>query len=332
MRGEPMKIPMDGVSCRMAIACALLCGLLWTSAVAEESNAVYPVSATDDSGRQIAISRPFRRIISLYGAHTENLFAIGCAGQIIGVSPNEAYPPEATQKPVFSYHDDLEKFLAAKPDLVLIRPMIERGYGRLVSGLEKAGIVVVSLQPTTPDELRQYWALLGVLTGRVREARALTTYFFDNVERFRQAAGTIRQRKRVYFEAIHGRMKTFSPNSMPIFVLETVGGVNVAPDAEVVKESQIAYYGKERILAKADQIDVFLAQTGVMNAATVDTIRNEPGFNAIDAVKNGRIYLVDEMLVSRPGPRLLTGMLTIGRMLYPERYATFQLPAWEVPH
>jgi iron complex transport system substrate-binding protein len=327
-----MKIQTDGMSCRIPIICALLCVGLWTSAMAAAPNAAYPVSATDDSGRQITIARPFQRIVSLYGAHTENLFAIGCAEQIVGVSPNEAYPPEATHKPVFSYHDDLEKFLAATPDLVLIRPMIDRGYGRLVSGLEKAGILVVSLQPTTPNELRQYWALLGVLTGRVQEAGALTTYFLDNVERFRQVANTIRQRKRVYFEAIHGRMKTFSPNSMPIFVLEAVGGVNVAPDAEVVKESQIAYYGKERILAKADQIDVFLAQTGVMNAATVDTIRNEPGFNAIDAVKTGRIYLVDEMLVSRPGPRLLVGMLTIGRMLYPERYATFQLPAWEVTH
>lgn len=306
--------------------------IFWRPVILSAQESSYPAAVTDEAGRRITIPRPFQRIISLYGAHTENLFAIGCAEQIVGVSPNETYPPEAVQKPVFSYHDDLEKFLAVKPDLVLIRPMIDRGYGRLVSGLEKAGIVVVSLQPTTPDELRQYWKLLGMLTGHNREAEALTAYFFSNVERFRQAAGTIRQRKRVYFEAIHGRMKTFSPNSMPIFVLETVGGVNVAPDAEVVKESQIAYYGKERILAKADQIDVFLAQTGVMNAATIDTIRNEPGFNAIDAVKTGRIYLVDEMLVSRPGPRLLTGMLTIGRILYPEQYAAFQLPVWEVPH
>ncbi|MEW6260423.1 MAG: ABC transporter substrate-binding protein [Thermodesulfobacteriota bacterium] len=314
---------------------ALLISTLWiwfapaSLAVAETT---YPVTATDDSGRRVVISQPFQRIISLYGAHTENLFAIGCADRIVGVSPNEAFPLEATRKPVFSYHDDLEKFLAARPDLVLIRPMIERGYGRLIGGLEKAGIIVVSLQPTTPDELRQYWKLLGLLTGKAREAEALTTYFFDQVDRFRKLAAGIPNRKRVYFEAIHDRMKTFSPNSMPIFLLETVGGVNAAPDAEVVRESQIAYYGKERILAKADQIDVFLAQTGVMNAATIDTIRNEPGFSVIKAVKAGQIHLIDEMLVSRPGPRLLIGMIAIGRILYPERYDTFHLPAWEVPH
>lgn len=316
----------------MILLLIFLSWLYTMQASAAAADTVYPVTATDDSGRRITISRPFQRIISLYGAHTENLFAIGCADQIIGVSPNEAFPPEATRKPIFSYHDDLEKFLAAKPDLVLIRPMIDRGYGRLIGGLEKAGITVVSLQPTTPDELRQYWKLLGLLTGKVREVESLTTYFFGQVERFRKAAADIPNRKRVYFEAIHDRMKTFSPNSMPIFLLETVGGIHVAPDAEVVKESQIAYYGKERILAKADQIDVFLAQIGVMNAVTVDTIRNEPGFNVIAAVKAGRIHLVDEMLVSRPGPRLLIGMLTIGRILYPERFDTFDLPMWEVLH
>lgn len=306
---------------------------IWGSAASLVSaETPYPVTATDDFGRKISIERPFSRIISLYGAHTENLFAIGCAEQIVGVSVNETFPPEATRKPVFSYHDDLEKFLAAKPDLVLIRPMIDRGYGRLVCGLEKAGITVVSLQPTTPDELRQYWRLLGLLSGKLREAEALTAHFFGQVERFRKAAADIPNRKRVYFEAIHDRMKTFSPNSMPIFLLETVGGINAAPDAEVVRESQIAYYGKERILAKADQIDVFLSQSGIMNAASVDTIRNEPGFHVLAAVKAGQIHLVDEMLVSRPGPRLLMGMLTIGRILYPERFDAFQLPAWEVPH
>ncbi len=330
-----MRLGCDFWTFCETIMILLLIFLSWLytmQASAAAADTVYPVTATDDSGRRITISRPFQRIISLYGAHTENLFAIGCADQIIGVSPNEAFPPEATRKPIFSYHDDLEKFLAAKPDLVLIRPMIDRGYGRLIGGLEKAGITVVSLQPTTPDELRQYWKLLGLLTGKVREVESLTTYFFGQVERFRKAAADIPNRKRVYFEAIHDRMKTFSPNSMPIFLLETVGGIHVAPDAEVVKESQIAYYGKERILAKADQIDVFLAQIGVMNAVTVDTIRNEPGFNVIAAVKAGRIHLVDEMLVSRPGPRLLIGMLTIGRILYPERFDTFDLPMWEVLH
>jgi len=50
-------------------------------------------SFTDESGSRITVKEPFKRIISLYGAHTENLFSLGLDLEIIGVSENEAYPP-----------------------------------------------------------------------------------------------------------------------------------------------------------------------------------------------------------------------------------------------
>jgi iron complex transport system substrate-binding protein len=91
----------------------------------------------DQAGRNIVVRTPFKRVISLYGAHTENLFSLGLMDKIIGVSPHENYPPQAGSKPVFSYHDDPEKFIAARPDLVLVRPMIDRGYPKFVSMLEQ---------------------------------------------------------------------------------------------------------------------------------------------------------------------------------------------------
>ena len=94
----------------------------------------------DQAGRKITVHEPFRRMISLYGAHTENLFSLGLNREIIGVSRHEAYPPEALEKPVFSYREDPEKFMGAAPDLVLIRPMIDRGYPQFVRRLEKSGI------------------------------------------------------------------------------------------------------------------------------------------------------------------------------------------------
>lgn len=77
-------------------------------------------------GKKVSTERPFKRIISLYGAHTENLFSLGLDKEIVGVSVNENHPPCVLTKSVFSYHDDAEKFIAARPDLVLIRPMIAR--------------------------------------------------------------------------------------------------------------------------------------------------------------------------------------------------------------
>jgi iron complex transport system substrate-binding protein len=279
-------------------------------------------SFTDESGSRITVKKPFGRIISLYGAHTENLFSLGLDREIIGVSENEAYPPQAMTRPIFSYHDDAEKFIAARPDLVLIRPMIAQGYKNLIAKLQKAGITVVSLQPNTMEEVYSYWKNLGRLTGREIQARKMIGQFQAGIAKINSLIKAIppSQRKRVYFEAIHSKMKTFSPSSIAIFALKTAGGVNIADDAEAVRGTNIAAYGKERILSRADEIDVYLAQSGVMNRAKVESIREEGGFKAIRAVREGKIYIIDEKIVSRPTLRLLDGIYEVGRILYPERF------------
>jgi len=271
----------------------------------------------DQSGRQLVIEQPFKRVISLYGAHTENLFSLGLDPEIIGVSRHDDYPSQALGKPVFSYHDDPEKFMAAGPDLVLIRPMIDRGYPQFIVMLEKMGITVVSLQPRTIDEMSTYLSILGILTGHPDRAQQLISQFNKSIDGFKNLTRSRIDRKRVYFEAIHSKMKTFAPDSMAMFALESAGGINIAADADPVRNTNIAYYGKERILSRATEIDVYLAQYGSMNRPTVALIKQEPGFNIIKAVAMDQIYIVDEKIVSRPTMRLLEGIYTIGKHLYP---------------
>ncbi len=274
-------------------------------------------SVRDQSGRSIGVAAPFGRIISLYGAHTENLFTLGLDGEIIGVSGHETFPARALSKPVFSYHDDPEKFLAARPDLVIIRPMIDRGYPRLVARLEKSGITVISLQPGTVSEMFTYWEILGILTGRRERALEMVAHFQNETAKTTAVVSAIAEKKTVYFEAIHSKMKTFSPDSMAIFALETAGGINIAGDAEPVRDTNIAAYGKERILARAGQIDVYLAQYGAMNRPTVTAIKKETGFGIIKAVRNDQVFTIDEQIVSRPTMRLLDGIRQIAKTLYP---------------
>lgn len=275
----------------------------------------------DSGGRTIHIHKPFKRIISLYTAHTENLFHLGLNDEIVGVSMNASHPAKALEKRKFSYHDDPEKILSVMPDLVLIRPMIDNGYPLFVKQLEKFNITVVSLQPGSVQEMYAYWMNLGYLTGKQTQAQKLVNDFKSRVQFIRSKTQGIKDKKRVYFEAIHSRMKTFTPGSMPIFALETAGGVNLADDANASRNTNIAVYGKERILSKAGQIDVFLAQKGVMNSVNIEMITKEPGFNIIKAVKNDRVYLIDECIVARPVPRLYQGILTIGRLLYPDLFS-----------
>ena len=295
---------------------------LLSTAASGRDQAARAESFEDDSGRTIRFEKPFDRIISLYGAHTENLFRLGLDEQIIGVTRHEVYPPEALKKPEFHYREDPEKFIAASPDLVLVRPMIVRGHRGFVDKLEQAGIAVVSLQPTTIDGMYEYWLRLGMLTGRTAGAEEMVSSFKADLKALRAKTEGLSdtQRKRVYFESIHSKMKTFTPDSMAVFVLESAGGINIAEDAGIIRVQNIASYGKEHILAKAEEIDVYLAQIGPMNEVDVRTIENEPGFRIIKAVREGRVYLVDEQLVSRPTFRLLQGVREIGRILYPDLF------------
>jgi iron complex transport system substrate-binding protein len=272
----------------------------------------------DDSGRSVEVNGPFKRIISLYGAHTENLFALGLDREIIGVGRNESFPPRALERPVFSYREDPEKFLAARPDLVLARPMIVRGQPQLIDRLEKSGITVVSLQPNTVTDMYEYWRILGLLTGREEAAAAMTDRFKEAVSSLTGLTRNVNPKKKVYFEAIHDKIKTFSPDSMAIFALEAAGGINVAADAPPVRGTNIAAYGIERLLSRAGEIDIYLAQTGTMNRTAIETIPSRPGFSAIRAIRENRIYSVEETIVARPTSRLLLGVFEIGRILYPE--------------
>jgi len=283
------------------------------------------LTLTDKKGRQIDFSKPFSRIISLYGAHTENLYHLGLEENIIGVSINDTFPSQVAEKPRFSYHDDPEKFLAFMPDLVLVRPMIDNGYPNLMSRLEKSGITVVSLQPSGIKDMYDYWLKLGLLTGKDQQAKKMIQDFKKKTDHIKTLTKEIQVKKSVYFQAIHTRMKTFTPGAMPIFALETAGGVNVAWDAKASRNTNIALYGKEQILAKAAQIDVFLAQKGLMNVVSIEQIKNEPGFGVIKAIKNDQIYLIDENIVSRPVPRLYEGIVSIGTLLYPDIFTQEKL-------
>jgi len=286
-----------GRKCRWVLL--LLPLLVWTGRSTASDMSMTEDLIVDAVGRRLSVSAPFRRIISLYGAHTENLFAMGAQDQVIGVSRHEDWPPEARSKPAHSYHDDLERFLAVRPDLGLVRPMIDRGYGHLLKRLEANDIAVVSLQPNTIEEMFVYWHILGRLTGRRAAAEQMVTDFQNAVACIAERTATIGDKKRVYFEAIHDRMRTFSPDAMAIFVLEIAGGINIAADAMPRRGSTIADFGKERILSRGDAIDVYLAQVGPMN---------------------------------RPTLRMVIGICCIGRILYPEIFATGRTPSGCLSH
>lgn len=283
--------------------------------------AAFPQEIHDSQGNTVVVTKPYTRIISLYAAHTENLCAMGAEDQLAGISRSDDYPERILDKPQFSYREDPEKFIALQPDLVLIRPMIDRSYPQFVKKLKEAGIEVISLQPGSIAEMLEYWTTLGKLSGRESQAEDMVALFLKKIEEIDDTVIQIpeNERPKVYFSAIHAKMKTFTKTSIGIFILETAGGINIAHDAYQVRNTNIADFGKEKLLSRGEDIDIFLSQQGRMNPVTQNVIMEEPGFQAIRAVREGKVYLIEGQLVSRPTMRILEGIEKIHNMFFAKK-------------
>ncbi len=308
------------------IFCLLLSMIVFTAC--EEVNnkdtnkEEYAIHFVDDSGKEINRKEPAKRIISLYSAHTENLFSLGLEEEIIGVGTSDIYPPKALEKDIYDYKSDPEKIISADPDLVLIRPFIKRGHPAFVEAIEKAGIPVVSLYPEKFEEFDDYIQKLGILTGKEEEAKNLLENFHKEINDLQNNTKDIKKKVKVYFESSEEGYKTVTQDSMAAKAIAIAGGINIAKDATALKEdSSIAAYGAEKILEKAEEIDVFVSQNGVMNAGgNKHSISTRPGFDTIKAVKNDKICIINQKIISSPTFRYIKGIKELARMFYPEKW------------
>jgi iron complex transport system substrate-binding protein len=62
--------------------------------------------------------------------------------------------------------------------------------------------------------------------------------------------------------------------------------------------------------------DVYIAASGSM--AKPGDIKKRAGWQNIKAVKENRVYVIDENLVNRSGPRLVDGLELFARAIHPE--------------
>ena len=282
---------------------------LLPSALAEAlPDAPSEIRFTDARGKEIVLAQPAQRIISLYSAHTENLFALGAGDFLIGGSNSEIYPEEATLLPVYHYREDPEKVIAAMPDLVLVRPMIERVVPEYIEALERAGLTVASLYPDTADEFDDYIRTLALITGTEETAESLIA---DRHARI----GAIAEKNKdlppvqVFFETSADPLRTLTSDALASVNIALAGGVPVTDDAPENPGSSMVEYPVEKLIEKADRIEAYVAQLGGMNkTVTIEDIYSRPGYSAIRAVQSGHVLVIDEKLIASPTFRQLEGI------------------------
>lgn len=280
----------------------------------------FAISFTDDDGNQINLSKPCEKIISLYSAHTENLFSIGAGESLIGASSTSIYPPEAAFLPRFDYKGDPETVIAAEPDAVLIRPFVTKKAPEFVSSLKKAGITVISLYPNSLDDFDSYIETLGKITGKEDNAKKALEEFWQGLDEVKAKTALAKEKQSIFFESTETNLRTVTEDSLAGMAMEFAGGENVAKGAKAVSESSsIASFGAEKVLELADDIDVYVSQRGAMNSGGNEhSISIRPGFDTIKAIKEGKILLINEKLISSPTFRYVKGVTELARFMYPE--------------
>jgi ABC-type Fe3+-hydroxamate transport system substrate-binding protein len=244
------------------------------------------------------------RIVSLIPSITEDLFAIGAGPQVVAVSQFTDYPASAARLPaVASFLSvDAERIVRLHPDLVVGIT----AQGSLVADLRRAGVHVELLHNDSFDDLFSTLARLGNLSGHPREAAALAASLRAQTARLVRSVprGT---RPKTFVVLGTAPLFTVGDGSYIAHLIGLAGGVN----ASGLRDAY-ARYSAEALLAR--QPDVIVADT----YSGVRAVLNEPPWNALRAIRNGRLYVLqDAAILERPGPRYNLGLAWLIGRLHP---------------
>jgi len=275
---------------------------------ADKPVAAFPVTITDDAGRAVTISQQPERIVSLAPANTEMLFALGAGERVVGVTSYDDYPAEVAD--IAKVGDftgpNLEAVAAADPDLVLVTGGVQAD---VITKLEQLGATVLSIDPQTLAGLYEDITEVGTATGESAAAAKVVADMQAAVAQVEQAVSGA-EKVTTFVEIGQNPLYTVGAGTLIDELVAAAGGTNVVTEAGYVP------YSTEQ-LVKADP-EVYMATLGSMSDPTA--LKKRAGFESLSAVKNERVYVLEDNLVSRPGPRTVLGLKQIAEALHPEAF------------
>jgi iron complex transport system substrate-binding protein len=292
--------------------------LLAACAPASAPAAPASITLTDGLGHTITLDHPARQVVSLAPSDTEILFAIGAGAQVIGRDSFSDYPPEAGDVPDIGGGFtalNMELILSKKPDLVLAAPLTPP---EQIADLQNVGLTVyVVPNPGTFDELYANLGAVAQLTGHEADAAALIDALQRRVEAVTSKVAGIADRPLVYYEldaTDPNAPFTSGPGTFVNLVIDAAGGTNFGGNLT----GEWVQVSAEELLAR--QPAVIVLGDSTYGGVTPEQVAARAGWQSLDAVQQGRIFIFDDNLVSRPGPRLVNGLEQMARLLHPELF------------
>ena len=290
------------------------------------------------------------RICSLLPSATETVYALGAGDELVGVTHECDFPPEAARKPRVVqtvvdqqrmdsetidrlvretlrrgeslYRVDEATLAALRPDVVLlqdlcdvcaIHPASVRGIVQALPGPPR----VLALHPHTLADVWSDIRAVGEAIGRARAAEALLRALHGRLQRVRErVAGAARPR--VF--CLEWLAPPMGVGHWVPEMVEWAGGHEVVGRAGSPSRA-VAW---EEIAAARPEVMVVMP-CGFPIARTLNElpqIARAPGWQALPAVQHGRVYVVNgPAYYQAAGPRVVDGMELLAGVLHPERCA-----------
>lgn len=278
------------------------------------------VTIVDGRGIQVEVTLPVERIVSLNPGLTEMICAFGGEDRIVGRDASTLFPDSILEKPIVgqnSYEFNLELLLEKEPDLLVADSMLPFN----AEGLEKienAGIPVIIEEPSNVTRLKTLATNFGIILNNEEKASEFVDFVetYENLVKDRVADLTESEKTSVYIEW-YTTWQSFAEGSAGHDILVIAGGKNIAAGMEVPVPAPML--NPEYVVEKNPEVIIRMIGQSRSDLtafqATRDEILGRPGLGEIDAVKDGRVYVYDSVVME--GLRYPVGLLYFAKWLNP---------------
>lgn len=269
-----------------------------------------PAFATviDDAGREVRVATEPARVVSLIPATTEMVLALGAGDRLVARTDYDRYPEIAHLPSVGQgLTPSIEWLIAQRADLVIAWP---DGQARSVVGrLTELGIPVYGARIETLDDVASTIRRLGALLGRREAADSLVAAIDADLAAVRRAVAG-RERPRVFYVVGYDPAMTAGPSTFLDELIDVAGGTNIFGDGPA-GWPQVSL--EEAIRRRPD---ILLLPQGEGNVGPA-RLGRMPGWRELEAVREGRIQIVDANTAHRPGPNIGKVARELARLLHP---------------
>ena len=266
----------------------------------------FPLTIIDDTGTAVTIPQEPQRIVSTAPSNTEILFALGLGEKVVGITNYCNFPEETKNIEKIGEMTplNLEKIISLNPDLILAYPGLQL---KEILRLRELGLSVIGLDPLTLKDTFKSIKMIATACGVPEEGSLLVDNLSQRVKKIESKVSNvpISTQPKVFVGSTSETI--FTPGAGTLFneLITFAGGQNIAADLSFWKKISPEF------VAQAEP-DIIIVPVGVMNQGEESKIKSDisqhPGWSNIPAIKNQKIFIVNEDLFYRAVPRLVDGL------------------------